>query len=83
VFRSLVEEIRFLQQHGVCVNASGVTYEIKFRMVKILGDNLGLNSLLGYNESFSANHYCRVCRVHKQSVSQLFAELFAEDKSLS
>ena len=74
VFRSLVEEIKFLQQQGICVNASGMTYEIQFIMIQILGDNLGLNSLLGYTESFSANHYCRICRVHKQSVSQLFVE---------
>jgi hypothetical protein len=54
--------------------ASGAQRVIQFQMVQILGDNLGLNSLLGYTESFSANHYCRMCRVHKQNVSQLFVE---------
>jgi hypothetical protein len=74
VFRPLVEEIKFLQNCGITIVVSGAQCVIKFQMVQILGDNLGLNSLLGYTESFSANHYCRMCRVHKQNVSQLFIE---------
>ena len=31
----------------------------------ILGDNLGLNSVLGFIESFNANFYCRLCKTHK------------------
>lgn len=29
----------------------------------MLGDNLGLNSTLGFVESFSANFYCRFCKL--------------------
>lgn len=30
-----------------------------------MGDNLGLNSALGFTESFNANHFCRLCKISK------------------
>jgi len=74
ILKTLVEEIKRLQSHGIQMTINGKDYEIKFVLVQILGDNLGLNSILGYTESFSANHFCRVCRVSKRSVGQLFTE---------
>jgi len=76
VLRTLVEEIKYLQQHGIQINIAGQNCEIKFILVQILGDNLGLNSILGYTESFSANHFCRACRVSKHTT----AEMLFEDK---
>ena len=38
---------------------------IRFQVVFIQGDNLGLNGILGFNESFSSNVFCRFCKVHK------------------
>jgi len=78
VLRTLVEEIKSLQRHGIKISIAGQDCEIRFVLVQILGDNLGLNSILGYTESFSANHYCRVCRVSKHDVGRLLVE----DKSL-
>ena len=74
IFSCLIDELKFLFKHGIYVMAGDVKYHVRFIMVQILGDNLGLNSLLGYTESFSANHYCRVCRVHKNDVSDLHVE---------
>lgn len=34
-------------------------------VAEVVGDNLGLNAVLGYNESFVANSVCRWCRIHK------------------
>lgn len=38
-------------------------------MILILGDNLGLNTLLGFSESFSSNYYCRICRCDKKQAA--------------
>ena len=38
---------------------------IYFVLAVIEGDNQGLNTILGYSESFSANLYCRLCRLSK------------------
>jgi len=31
-----------------------------------LGDNLGIHSITGFVESFSANYPCQICKVHKE-----------------
>jgi len=33
-------------------------------LLLILEDNLGLNSILGF-ESFNSNYFCRFCKIHK------------------
>lgn len=38
-----------------------------FQVAKFLGDNLGLNQILGFKGSFSAINYCRTCRADKES----------------
>lgn len=31
----------------------------------VIGDNLGLNSFLGFQESFNSNYFCRICKTSK------------------
>lgn len=38
------------------------------------GDNLALNSLLGFSESFSANSICRLCKMNKPVLYSQTAE---------
>lgn len=65
VFGLLINEIKYLQDTGISINVMESTYVIRFQMVQLLGDNLGLNSILGYTESFSATFYCRMCKMGK------------------
>jgi len=41
-------------------------------LLALLGDNLGLNDLLGFNKSFSANFCCRACRSPKLEMAFQF-----------
>jgi hypothetical protein len=34
----------------------------------VLGDNLGLNEILGFVKSFTANHPCRVCKISREKL---------------
>lgn len=43
----------------------------------MLGDNLGVNTLLEFSKSFSANYFCRFCKAHKSITKQS-----VEDRSL-
>ncbi len=43
-------------------------------IAQVTGDNLGLNSILGYVESFSGNYYCRLCLVDKASAQTVYSE---------
>uniref|UniRef100_A0A1B0CK37 Uncharacterized protein n=1 Tax=Lutzomyia longipalpis TaxID=7200 RepID=A0A1B0CK37_LUTLO len=46
---------------GITIRYKGEEIKVYFVLGQILGDNLGLNSLLGYNTSFNSNYYCRFC----------------------
>ncbi|KAI8122546.1 hypothetical protein CVS40_6741 [Lucilia cuprina] len=69
-FNALVNELNFLQQTGIELN-NKIVYrgrnitKIKIIPSLILGDNLGLNMILGFSESFSSNFYCRICKQHR------------------
>ncbi|XDV29589.1 hypothetical protein PO909_032692 [Leuciscus waleckii] len=43
-------------------------------IAQFTGDNLGLNGILGYVESFSAKHYCRLCLTDKVLAQEVFSE---------
>lgn len=65
IFRPLVDEINDLQENGISLEVNGQTQTVCFALGLLVGDNLGLNSILGFTESFNANHYCRFCKVPK------------------
>ena len=66
VFRILIEEINYLQRHRIQVETeSGRKIRIYFALAGILGDNLGLNEVLGYVASFNANYFCCWCKTLK------------------
>lgn len=36
----------------------------------IIGDNLGIHSITGFVESFSATHVCRMCKIEKKEMKK-------------
>lgn len=71
IFRPIIKMINDLHTNGIKVNNKTV----KFILTNITGDNLGLNSILGFMESFSfSNYFCRFCNVHRKTCSKLLAE---------
>lgn len=67
VFSSLIDDLIFLEEHGISVVVNNREYKIYFSLLLILGDNLGLNSILGFTESFNADYFCRACLLPKNS----------------
>jgi len=70
---SLVNEINILESESVSISTEDGYFHVHFVLGIILGDNLGLNSLLEFSKSFSANFFCRFCKVHK-TVTKLMHE---------
>lgn len=46
-------------------------FRVHYILELIFGDNLGLNTILEFSESFSANYYCRFCKVSKSETLEL------------
>lgn len=59
ILHPIVEELKSLEEEGIVFDTAVFKDVIKFTIVQVLGDNLGLNALLGYTESFSGNYVCR------------------------
>ncbi|KAF6202665.1 hypothetical protein GE061_002509 [Apolygus lucorum] len=67
LFKKVIEELNFLSEVGIEVPASPTqTVRVKFALGCLLGDNLGLNQICGFVESFSAKHCCRICSCNYQ-----------------
>lgn len=48
--------------------------QIYFALCFVVGDNLGVHSILGLTESFSSNYYCRFCLADKNVTKELTTE---------
>lgn len=73
VFAPVIKELNHLDSEGISVVHSKFE-RIKFRVVLILGDNLGLNGILGFVECFTANFHCRFCKKNKHEMHEQVKE---------
>lgn len=71
VCQKVIEEINNLCENGITLENGETVY---FQCVLILGDNLGLNCICGFTESFSATRYCRICRATSIECSRMSVE---------
>lgn len=74
MFASLIKVLIDFHENGITISVNSVDIQVYFALGLVLGDNLGLNSILGFVESFSANYYCRFCRSHKKDLQNMLSE---------
>ncbi|XP_051173978.1 uncharacterized protein LOC127289825 [Leptopilina boulardi] len=74
IFQKLIEELNILSDEGIIINVEGTDKKIYFQCIQILGDNLGLNKICGFSESFIANRFCRICTATKEQCQKLLEE---------
>lgn len=68
--KPLIEELKLLEQEGLeFIFPDGKKQNVYFLLGLVLGDNLGLNSLLNFSKSFSSNFFCRFCKASKKRVT--------------
>lgn len=66
VLKTLIDELNFLGEKGISFIVGGLQKCVKFQLVLILGDNLGLNSITGFVECFKAKFCCRICKISSE-----------------
>lgn len=62
----LVHELKKLEEEGIAIQSSRGTQIVHFVLGLIVGDNLGVNTVLGFG-GFSSNYFCRFCKEHRTS----------------
>ena len=61
VLKLLINELKILETHDINLTIEGIETNFKVILSFVTGDNLFLNSILGFVESFSALNPCRQC----------------------
>ncbi|XP_008484460.1 uncharacterized protein LOC103521131, partial [Diaphorina citri] len=73
-FGKIIDELNGLSHSGIPAFLDGKSMTLKFHVAAVSGDNLGLNGILGFVESFVAQHCCRICRVNKAQMQSMCQE---------
>jgi hypothetical protein len=63
-----------METEGLCINADEKGTKVFIILNAIVGDNLALNEILGFQKSFSANVFCRNCFVTKVNTKKYYFE---------
>lgn len=69
IFQPIINKLNYLSRTGVIVQNKLFQGVVKFHVISITGDNLGLNGILGFVESFIGNYCCRICSVEKKELA--------------
>ncbi|CAD6219950.1 GSCOCG00011537001-RA-CDS, partial [Cotesia congregata] len=62
VLKKVIDGLNDLKRNGIEVTIDNKQQKIYFDCGLILGDNLGLNGILRFVESFSSGYPRRICR---------------------
>lgn len=60
-FQYFLADLQELYDNGIEIYDGKKLHKVYFIPTLITGDNLGINSILGYTSSFSKSNFCRVC----------------------
>lgn len=70
IFKDLISELNYLETVGIDIIVNNENFKNFFSIGLILGDNLGIHSILGFVESFVARYPCRFCKSSKFECQQ-------------
>ncbi|XP_066595409.1 uncharacterized protein [Prorops nasuta] len=65
IFQNIINEFSHIEKEGITISLFGEKKQIYFVLTAIIGDNLGLNEILGFTTSFNSDYCCRICTVDK------------------
>jgi hypothetical protein len=68
IFAPTIDEMKILEEKGINISIGGQIHNVKFVMGLTIGDNLGMNEILGFVKCFRANHPCRLCKIKKEDL---------------
>lgn len=67
-YDKLCDILKDLEQNGINIQINGQETTVYFVLIAMIGDNLGIHTVLGLAKSFQANFYCRFCKLHRDEM---------------
>lgn len=64
-FYKLIDIFNDIESNGIEIVTRNGKQKVYFCLGLIVGDNLALNSVLGFSRSFSSSYFCRLCKIEK------------------
>ena len=75
IIKVLVGHLQRLHDEGFTVQVNGEDKQLRCLLTQIVGDNLGLHSVLGYMENFSRTTFpCDLCMISSDGLQNIFME---------
>ncbi|KAJ8666696.1 hypothetical protein QAD02_008358 [Eretmocerus hayati] len=71
VFQRIIEELNNLGKNGLDIRTSSGIRKFYFQLTLVVEDNLALNEVCGFQCSFIALRYCRICIATKQMCKEM------------
>ena len=72
IFKKALDELIFLREEGITIKNANKEEHIFFEFCEVLGDNLGLHEILGFQKSFNSDIFCRYCYTSKKDIQKKF-----------
>lgn len=69
-----IAELNTLSAEGITINYEHGTTKIYFSVQLIIGDNLGMHTILGFCGSFRANYFGRFCTINLKQINRVVDE---------
>lgn len=71
----MISDINWLERDGIVLRIDDMPeFNVKFQLALILGDNLGLNQIFGFIESFNSSYCCRKCKATLDQIQNMTVE---------
>lgn len=84
ILSKFVEEINLLQRDGIDVQLSTLGMcTVYASLCQVTCDNLALNAMLGFIESFSCDYFCTICYATQDSIQTKFRAEDFEKRTIS
>ena len=74
VFKRCIDDLNHLRKKGIEILVHNKKIKVYFATALIIGDNLGLNSILGYVSSFTNSVCCRICYASGEKMQSMLSE---------
>ncbi|KAL7296461.1 hypothetical protein TKK_0010467 [Trichogramma kaykai] len=78
IFQELIAEFNTLQSKGLEIVVGKKKFTVFFQLALIIGDNLGLSEILGFQDYYNHGMPCRICR----ATIELIKTMTVENKSI-
>ena len=64
ILQPLVKDTKELEGEGIHISTNVFEGQVRAGIAQVTGDNLGVNGICGFVESFVSHHFCRHCKMH-------------------